>query len=139
MENSEILKMNIGKPLRFEDLRKTGFKDDKIIKSNSLPSNPMLGEVKFHKTTNYEGVTLNWDGHMWFHVEANDYSLETADKLNEIRNLEYEIEKLENEKRGYLYGYYDLDSETEKRYADICDEGVEECLEKINKIKASIA
>lgn len=128
-KNLEFLKDLNGKTFFFDELASKGFRDDSIVKTNTAVNDPLLGRIIFHNKTYYQGFTLELVNNDKFTVVSNNLSKNEADKLNLIRNMECDIESLNNSIHAYRFEFEDID------YANKLEKKKEELVQKLNQLK----
>lgn len=106
MTNSRILEIIEDKNITISELEDLGFTDRQYIKSDSRPSNQLLGKVTYHNKTYYENYTLTIDNEKGS-VVKNNLSLEQTKRFNKLRDEELKLEALKNQLHTYRFEFND--------------------------------
>ena len=105
----EIVELKTGQIYLWDDIKKSGLDKERFIKVRSEGSISLLNSTVFFEKTFFPNYTfIHFHGTNKFKVEENGCSEEKAEHLTKIRDLEWEIEGVENTIWAYKFEFDNL-------------------------------
>ena len=100
----ELADLKTGEIFEWEDIKKSGLDKELFIKYRNDGHISLLSSIVFYEKTYFPNITFyHFNGTSKFKVEETAHSAKKANHLTQIRNLEWEIERLENTIWAYKF------------------------------------
>ena len=104
----ELVDIKSGQICEWSDIKNSGLDKERFIKVRSEGSIGLLNSIVFFEKTYFPNFTfVHFKGTNKFQAEENGYSEEKANHQTKIRNMEWEIEGVENTIWAYKFEFND--------------------------------